>query len=50
MTDQISVKTNADGTATATVGGRTKTFPDLYLAVEWAEGQRYELDGENDGN
>lgn len=48
MAEQMFVKTNDDGTATATVGDRVKTFPDLYLAVEWATKVLYEL-GVEDG-
>ena len=40
---QMFVKTNENGTATATVGDNVKTFPDLYLAVEWAQKILYQL-------
>ena len=46
---QMFVKTNEDGTATATVGESVKTFPDLYLAVEWATKKLYELGVDDDG-
>lgn len=49
MTEQMFVKTNDDGSATATVGEHVKTFPDLYLAVEWATQKLYELGVEDDG-
>lgn len=49
MVEKMIVKTNPDGTATATVGNLTKTFPDIYLAVEWAEITMYKLDGEESG-
>lgn len=49
MVDNMTVKTNPDGSATATVGDLTKTFPSLYLAVEWAEITLYKLEGEESG-
>lgn len=49
MVDNMTVTTNPDGTATACVGGITKTFPSLYLAVEWAEITLYKLEGEESG-
>ena len=49
MDYQMVVKTNEDGTATATVGEYVKTFPSLYLAVEWAQNKLYELGVVDDG-
>jgi hypothetical protein len=49
MTDCMKVQTNADGTATATVGTMQQTFPDLYTAVEWATAVLYELEGDECG-
>ena len=46
MSDSMRVVNNEDGTATATVGGVSKTFPDMYLAVEWATTVLYELEGD----
>jgi hypothetical protein len=45
----MMVKTNDDGTATATVGTISKTFKDIYTAVEWATELLYELEGEESG-
>lgn len=41
------IAVHADGTATATVDGKTKTFPDLVQAGEWIEKIRWE--GNDDG-
>ena len=49
MADDMRVVNNDDGTATATVGGVSRTFPDMYLAVEWATAVLYELEGEESG-
>lgn len=49
MTDCMMVKTNDDGTVTATVGPMQQTFTDLYTAVEWATSVLYELEGEECG-
>ena len=49
MSNSMKVVNNEDGTATATVGGMSKTFPDMYLAVEWATIVLYELEGEESG-
>lgn len=50
MEKSMEIKNNPDGTATATVGGKTKTFPEFYLAVEWATTELYKLDGESNGD
>ena len=49
MTDCMKVKTNDDGTVTATVGTISRTFDDLYEAVEWATAVLYELEGDESG-
>lgn len=49
MTDCMMVKTNDDGTVTATVGNMSQTFDDLYTAVEWATAVLYDLEGEECG-
>jgi hypothetical protein len=49
MTDCMMVKTNDDGTVTATVGTASKVFDELYDAVEWATAVLYELEGEESG-
>ena len=43
----LYIDVHADGTATATVDGKTETFPDYVKAGEWAEKIRWE--GKNDG-
>lgn len=50
MSEAMEIKNNPDGTATATVGNKTKTFPEFYLAVEWATKELYNLESESDGD
>lgn len=38
----LYIEIHEDGTATATVEGKTKTFPDYVKAGEWAEKIRWE--------
>ena len=45
----MKVVNNEDGTATATVGGVSKTFPNMWMAVEWATKVLYELEGDECG-
>lgn len=49
MTEGMEVVKTDDGTYKATVGGMSKTFPDIYLAVEWATVMLYNLEGEKSG-
>ena len=49
MSDGMKVVNNEDGTATATVGGVSKEFPNMWMAVEWATTVLYELEGEDNG-
>jgi hypothetical protein len=49
MSDSMKVVNNEDGTATATVGGVSKTFPNMWMAVEWATAVLYELEGDECG-
>lgn len=49
MSDSMKVVNNEDGTATATVGGVSKTFPNMWMAVEWATTVLYEQEGEASG-
>ena len=50
MCKAMEVKNNPDGTATATVGDKSKTFPAFYLAVEWATIELYNLEREDSGD
>jgi hypothetical protein len=45
----MRVETNADGTATATVGNKRQTFPNFNAAIEWATALLYETEGEDSG-
>lgn len=45
--DDILIDVHEDGTATATMDGKSQTFPSLVKAGEWAEKIRWE--GRDDG-
>jgi hypothetical protein len=48
--DALTITVNADGTATATVGAETQTFPDIHAAAVWAESLLYQdEEGEDSG-
>ena len=45
--EEVLIAVHADGTATATIDGKSQTFPDYVQAGEWAEKTRWE--GKDDG-
>lgn len=45
----IDIIVHQNGSATAKVGGKSKTFPDLHAAAEWGEKTRRKVEGEKNG-
>lgn len=46
----LVINVHDDGTATATVGAETQTFPDIHAAAVWAESLLYQNEeGEDSG-
>ena len=50
MCSSLKVKANDDGTATASVKGQERTFPDMHSAVEWATSVLYDLPTKDDSD
>lgn len=49
MCETLLIEVNKDGTATAYVGSKSGTFPNLDAAVEWATKLIYDLEGQEIG-